>query len=215
MQSILSKKSTRDHLITLWVNAFFNIAVCETFPLFAMSRSGGMGWTESRIGAAGTLAGFIFCACQYFVFTRIMNNHTIHEGIRISSFWGSMPVCLFPIALLLQKQPQYGEQLSFVFLGMLYSVFSVFHSIFCACVTIATNRTVEASHRATMNGVSTVGVSLGRGLAPLFAGVLVGISMSGWLPEMFRSILLYSVLFVAGVGAFWTTRGLNDEGDML
>jgi hypothetical protein len=82
---------------------------------------------------------------------------------------------------------------------LLMTLLMLFNSIFYAGITIATNRMVEASHRATLNGLSSVVASIGRGFGPLVAGSLIAFSMTSQsIDPAFGSVLAYSVLTAEG-----------------
>ena len=204
IKSLLSNKSTRECLIAYWMNSFVNVALNEAFPLFCMSKQGGLGLSESQIGGIGTGSGLFFCICQYFIFSFCMKEFGLTKSLVYASLLCNAPAILFPFSLLLKGWA------ALVFLSILMAVIMIFNSVFYANMTIVTNRTVEASHRATLNGLSSVGASVGRGCGPLFAGSLVAFSMSsGIFPAQYGSIVIYTVLAALGMVAFVFTYHLK------
>lgn len=111
------------------------------------------------------------------------------------------PAILFPVSLLLNGWAAY------LFLSILMAILMIFNSVFYANITIATNRTVEAQYRATLNGLSSVGASIGRGCGPLFAGSLVAFCLSsGYIVSTeYGSICIYTILTALGMIAFAAT----------
>jgi MFS family permease len=210
VSSLLSNKNTRDHLVAYWLNGFINVGLNEAFPLFAMSLAGGLGFTEIEIGYVLTGAGLLFCICQYFIFSHFMKTFGLHKSLIYGSFLSNVPAILFPVSLLTHGWVRLA------FLIFLMAFLMVFNSVFYAGITIATNRTVEASHRATLNGLSAVGASIGRGLGPLVAGSLVAFSMTSQsiIDPTFGSVLVYTVLTAGGTVAFAATYHLSEEEDM-
>lgn len=207
VKSLFSNKSTRECLIAYWLNCFVNVAVNEAFPLFCMATNGGLSLEESQIGGIGTASGAIFCVFQYVIFSYGMKKFGLIKSLVYASFLSNVPVILFPLALL------FHGWATFAFLSILMAVLMIFNSVFYANMTIVTNRTVEASHRATLNGLSSVGASVGRGCGPLFAGSLVAFCLSsGIIPaQPYGAIAIYTVLTALGVVAFASTVHLSTE----
>lgn len=231
IKSLLSNSYTFDHLMSYWINGFVNVATNGAFPLFAMSLTGGLGLTETSIGLMGTISGLIFCFCQYFVFTTLMDRRGLYGSMRLGALLANLPVALFPFALLIGNN---HRSIQIMYLSTLMSIMMVFNSVFYACISIATIRTVDTSHRATLNGLSSLGASLGRGAGPIVAGWLVAFSMSPSMsssdgedhdcdglfdrfhhrlvPAKYGSIIVYSVLALLGYWGYSSTRKLNDVG---
>ena len=105
------------------------------------------------------------------------------------------------------------------FLAVLMAIIMIYNSVFYACITIATNRTVDASRRARLNGLSSIGASVGRGLGPILAGWLVSVAMSTNNPtadpladpQYLGAVIIYVVLAVMGILSFFSTMRLADE----
>jgi MFS family permease len=100
-------------------------------------------------------------------------------------------------------------------LGVLSGVSMISGSVYMGCNTIGANRTVPPNQRATMNGLSSVGTSIGRALGPICAGFLVSVFMSSssGIPgaAVFGGWIVYVVLVAMGMGAYWTTLSIPDE----
>lgn len=206
VRAILSNKSTRNHLVSYWLNGFASVTASEAFPLFCMSKKGGLGLDERAIGGILTGAGVLFCICQYFIFAFCMKRFGLYRSITYGCLLSCVPVVLTPLSLLLKGWAVY------VFLTALMAVTTIFNSVFYAGVTIGTNRTVDATQRATLNGLSSLGSSVGRGLGPVFAGALVTFSMSsGVFPARFGSVVVYSAITACGLVALGVTRALSED----
>jgi hypothetical protein len=203
IKAIFSKETTRMYLTSYWANTFTNVAQSETFPLFAMSIVGGLGMEESSIGFVGSGAGLIYCVAQYFIFSAAMKHFGLIKSLRYGSFAANVPVFLMPISTVLTGTLQYA------YLSLVMGALMIGNSVFYGCVTIGTNRSVDARQRATLNGLASAGASVARALGPIFAGCLVAGSMTlgrlgGWI--------VYLVLAIAGSGAFATTLLVPVEG---
>jgi len=55
---------------------------------------------------------------------------------------------------------------------LIMGITSISGTVLIGCVSIGSNRSVEASQRASMQGLCGVGTSIGRALGPIFAGIL-------------------------------------------
>ena len=72
----------------------------------------------------------------------------------------------------------------------------------------------EPHQRARMNGVSGLGTSIARGAGPIAAGCLVSAVMSsGVVPVVLSGWIVYTVLLIFGLFAYWTTLQVHDEDD--
>lgn len=208
IKSLMSNKSTRDCLYAYWMNCFVNVALNEAFPLFCMSKHGGLKLSEAEIGGIGTGAGLLFCICQYFIFSYSMKKFGLQKSLVYASLLGNAPAILFPVSLLLPS-----GWVVLVFLSILMALIMIFNAVFYANITIVTNRTVESYHRATLNGLSSLGASVSRGSSPLFAGSLVAFCLSsGVVPSQYGAIFIYIVLSGLGMVAYiFTCRISADE----
>ena len=205
IKSLMSNKSTRDCLFSYWMNCFVNVALNEAFPLFCMSKHGGLGLSETQIGGIGTGAGLLFCICQYFIFSYGMKKFGLQKSLVYASLLSNAPATLFPVSLLLPS-----GWIVLVFLSILMALIMIFNAVFYANITIVTNRTVESYHRATLNGLSAMGASLSRGASPLFAGWLVAFCLSsGVFPSQYGAFFIYIVLGGLGMMAFAFTRRIS------
>ena len=71
----------------------------------------------------------------------------------------------------------------------------MFALVFFSSISVATNRTVTASHRATMNGLSMLGGSATKGLGPVSAGCLAALCFSSVLfPARFGGCVVFAVI---------------------
>ena len=198
--SIMNVDSTRRFLLSYWVYAFASVSQQEAFPLFAMSHLGGLGLEETQIGLVGAFSGLLYCFGQYFVFTSAMRHLGLLRSLRYGALWANFPVILIPFSLWMDGWWQIA------YLSIVSGITMISGSVFLGCSTIGANRTVSTDRRATMNGLSSLGTSIGRGAGPIFAGFLVASSMtSRIIPSEFGGWLIYIVLFLLGMCSVWTT----------
>jgi MFS family permease len=206
IESLMGSKVTREHLMAYWISGFASVAQTEAFPLFAMAKAGGLGLSEKEIGAIGTGAGLFFCIFQYIIFAAMTKRFGLHRAMVYGSFGANAPIVLFPVSLLL---PRWA---ALPFLSVLISVLMIFNSVFYAGVTVATNRTVSSSNRAKLNGLSSMGASIGRGIGPLVAGFLVAVSLSSVVfPAKLGAVVIYVVLTAVAMSSFTLTCRLPEE----
>jgi len=203
---MLSVKLIRDHLVAYWLCAFSSVAASEAFPLFAMAHIGGLGFSESEIGAVGTASGVIFCIFQYIIFASMNKRFGVHKTMMYGCFLGNAPIILYPFALLLPKWAALS------FLSFLNGSLSLFKTIFSAGVTVATNRLVTTTDRAKLNGLASLGASISRATAPIVAGTLVQFSFSANLfPAKWGSVFIYPVLTAIAIFSYRLAMHLPEE----
>jgi Sugar (and other) transporter len=103
MSSLWAKRTTRSHMIVFWLSSFVSTTVDEGFPLFCISKAGGLGLSEKTIGQILSLCGLIFALSQYLVFTTLVTHFGLYGSIRISSTMMGPMVTLIPISLWINK----------------------------------------------------------------------------------------------------------------
>jgi MFS family permease len=221
-----SKIDTRNHLIVFWIFSFVAIAIDEAFPLYCISKGGGLGLSEGSIGKLLSATGIIFALTQYHVYTWIVDTYGLRRSIQLGALLSAPLVTFVPLSLLLNDEGEGGKPStsnsltwgSFIYLSLLLSFIRIFGLVFFSSITIATNRTVIPSHRGTMNGLSMLGGSIAKGLGPIFAGLLMssGIS-SGLFPPKVGSALVFVIIglcsaITAGV-TFVLIGNKQDNGD--
>jgi MFS family permease len=201
ISSLWADKTTREHLIIFWVFSFLMVAVDESFPLFCISKSGGLGLSENSIGTILSASGLIYATAQYVVYSILIQWVGLYGSMRIGALLGSPIVALVPISLYLNRgQPDDDLTWSaFGFLSILMAVYRIFGLAFFSSIIVATNRTVSPSHRGTMNGLAGLGGSVAKGIGPTFAGVLVAFSLSSgvFTPEV-GAIFMFLVIGILG-----------------
>lgn len=208
MASLWNKPTVKAYMVAYWANSFSNVCQGEAFPLFAMATVGGLGLEEKLIGTVGTLAGLMYCIGQYLVFTFVMKNYGLVGALRWGAFWGAVPVVGIPLSLFLTGW------LQIAYLAFVTGIIMICNSVFLGCSTIGANRSVEPFERATMNGMSSIGTSIGRGLGPICAGLLVAALMtSPILPASLGGWCLYGLLGVIGVASYLTTLKISKGED--
>jgi MFS family permease len=89
---------------------------------------------------------------------------------------------------------------TFAYLCSILAVSRIIGSVYFSSIFIALNRTVPATHRATMNGLQTLGGSISKGLGPTFAGLLVAFSVSNglWSPKV-GGFVVWFVIGILGI----------------
>lgn len=109
-----------------------------------------------------------------------MDRLGLYGSIKIGSLMPVPMIALIPFSLLLNNGVDAGNLTwaTFCYLSILIAVARVFAIAFFSSMVIATNRTVPASQRASMNGLSMLGGSVAKGAGPAFAGFLVTFSVS-------------------------------------
>ena len=99
MSSLWSKRNTRNHMIVFWMASFVSTTVDEGFPLFCMSKAGGLSLSEKSIGKILSMCGLIFAISQYFVFATLVSKFGLYNSIRITSTIMGPMVMFLPFSL--------------------------------------------------------------------------------------------------------------------
>jgi len=212
-----SKRDTRNHLIVFWIFSFVAIGIDEAFPLFCISKEGGLGLSESEIGKLLSATGLLFAISQYSVYARIVDRYGIRRSIQVGALLSAPLVTFVPISILFNDTSSSDTDssltwASFLYLSLLLGFIRVFGLVFFSSITIATNRTVIASHRGTMNGLSMLGGSVAKALGPIAAGWLVsfGISSGTFAPRV-GAAMVFVVIGVSSAITAWITFRLLVE----
>lgn len=197
--SLWADETTRNHLIVYWMFSFLMVAVDESFPLFCISKSGGLGLSENSIGKILSASGLIYATAQYGVYAFLIQRMGLYGSMRVGALLGGPIVVLIPISLYLNRN-QPDDVLAwaaFAFLSILMAVYRIFALALFSSLIVATNRTVAPSHRGTMNGLAGLGGSVAKGVGPAFAGILVAFSLSsGVLTPVAGAVFMFVVIGV-------------------
>lgn len=215
-----AKQDTRNHLLLYWIFSFVAIAIDEAFPLFCISKSGGLGISARSIGELLSATGLIFALTQYHAYAWIVDKYGLCKSIQIGAFCSAPLVVLVPFSLLLNTNGGGAAETdttntlawsAFVFLGILLALCRIFGLVFFSSITIATNRTVLPCHRGTMNGLSMLGGSFAKGLGPIAAGWLTafGISSGTFSPHIGAAFVFIVIGASALLTALMTLRFLE------
>ena len=210
MAFLWSKIDTRNHLIVFWIFSFVAIAIDEAFPLYCISKGGGLGLSEGSIGKLLSATGIIFALTQYHVYTWIVDTYGLRRSIQLGALLSAPLVAFVPLSLLWNDEGEGGKSTSnsltwgsFIYLSLLLSFIRIFGLVFFSSITIATNRTVIPSHRGTMNGLSMLGGSIAKGLGPIFAGLLMssGISSGAFPPKVGSALVFVTIGLCSAITA--------------
>ena len=199
MASLMSRLETRKCLTVYWLYSFVGLTVDESFPLFCLSHEAGFGLPEKEIGKILSLCGLIFAVCQYCIYNSVYSRCGLYGSIKVGLSLSAPLLCLVPLSLLLNRGMEMGELRwsTFVFLAGLLALYRCFALVFFSSISIATNRTVPVSDRASMNGLSVLGGSVAKALGPSFAGLLTTLSVR-WLGS-FASLLVFGSVSILGL----------------
>lgn len=176
------------------------MAVDETFPLYCISKTSGLGITEKIICRILSGSAVFYICIQYFLITGMVSRFGFYKSLRIATFL-SIPLAFFvPVSLVINRGAPEGTLAlaSFVFVSAVYGIIRSFSSVVFSTITMTMNRTVPENQRASMNGLSMLGGSFTKALGPLFGGILFSTSVNHVTPP-FGSIVVYSTIAFLGV----------------
>ncbi|KAG7359194.1 major facilitator superfamily transporter [Nitzschia inconspicua] len=218
-----SNRATRNHLLLYWIFSFVAIEIDEAFPLFCISKTGGLGISARDIGKLLSATGLIFALTQYHVYAWIVDKCGLGKSIQIGAFFSAPLVLLIPFSLILNSNnetevsPETTTNTltwqAFFFLGILLAICRIFGLVFFSSITIATNRTVIPCHRCTLNGLSMLGGSFAKGLGPIVAGWLTafGISSGTFSPHVGAVFVFLTIGVSALITSCMTQYMLNEK----
>lgn len=204
MIAMLSQVDTRNCLLLYWLYSFVSLTVDESFPLFCLSHTTGFGIPEKEIGKILSCTGLIFALSQYCVYTCVYNHcGGLLGSIKVGTASSAPLMFLMPLSLLLNRGAETLRWSTFFFLAVLLAVHRCFALVFFSSISVATNRTVPASNRGAVNGLSVLGGSVAKSLGPAFAGLLTTLSAS-WLGR-YASLVIFGSIGLLGLGVTWGT----------
>ncbi|KAL3907093.1 MAG: hypothetical protein SGILL_009010 [Bacillariaceae sp.] len=202
----LQNPKLRTLMGSYWVYTFCSVAQSEAFPLFAMSRNGGLGIDETSIGITVGISGLIYTMGQYYTFTTCLKHFGVVKTMQHGALGACLPLILMPLGLYMTGWTQT------LYLATIMGTILIWGNVFLGSSTMATNQSVEAHQRARMNGVSGLGTSIARAAGPIAAGALVSFAMSsGYLPAEFGGWFVYGALLLSGFLAYRVSLWIPEE----
>lgn len=201
--SLWAQKSIRLHCSIYWIASFAMVAIDEGFPLFCISLAYGLGLSEYTIGNIMSASGVIFFIIQLTCYSPFVARMGLYGSLKFALV-AEVPLCaLIPLSVWLNRDSSGYDEINwtaFTFLAIVMGLSRVFMLTFFSGITVAINRLVEPSHRATLNGLNTLGGSIAKGIGPTFAGLLVAFFFSsGWFAPAYGAWLLFGTVAVLGV----------------
>lgn len=149
--------------------------------MFCISKEAGLGLSEYSIGSVLSASGLLFMVLQYLMYAALMESFGIYGSLRVTSLAFPM-IAIVPISLWFNHHQGHDDNVlawgTFSFLSILLAVYRVFAVAYFTTLVVALNRTVVPSHRGTMNGLTTLGGNITKGVGPTLAGLLVAFSLS-------------------------------------
>ena len=210
ISSLWNRPSTRQHLMFYWFLSFLVICIDEIFPLFCISKYSGLGIQEKWIGKLLSGSGFFYVFIQYFLLTKLVESFGFYPALRIGTALSIPLACLVPVSLIWDSGDGSLNWTTWAYLSCTYAWIRASCSVTFSVVTMITNRTVPAHHRASMNGLSMLGGSLAKGIGPAFAGILFSYSVENVTPP-YGSVVVYSIISLLGAGLFVQSMLLKEH----
>jgi len=199
MSALMARPQTRKCLLIYWLYSFVGLTVDESFPLFCLSHKAGFGLPEKEIGKILSGGGMVFAVCQYFIYNTVYNRFGLYGSIKIGTALSAPVMFMVPLSLLLNRGAAVGELRwsTFCFLAAMLALYRCFALVFFSSISVATNRTVPISDRASINGLGVLGGSAAKALGPTFAGVLTTVTVK-WLGK-YASLVVFGTIGVLGM----------------
>jgi len=217
ISSLWSQRNVRLHMMVYWFASFIMVEVDEAFPLFCMSVASGLGIKENAIGKIMSFSGLVFFIVQLGFYAPLIARTGLYGSILFGAVAMAPLAALIPFSVMMNRNADPGEVTwaAFGFLTVLMAFSRVFGLTFFSGITVAINRLVPAQHRATLNGLNTLGGSGAKALGPAFAGVLVSFFFSSGLfaPRIAPYLLYGSIGICMVVNALTAFLFLHDPDD--
>ena len=179
-----------------------------------MSTIGGLAMNTTSIGLVGTLAGCVYVCGQYVTFQFAIQKLGTLRTMQFGAFVAGTIVILYPFGRFLTPTAQ------IVAMGLVMGIDMVAGSVFMGANTIEVNKLVtDPSQRGKINGITSMGTSIGRAIGPIIAGSLTTFFMNPTTykshPELATSggWFVYGILLVIGIAAFLPTLLIEDDGE--
>lgn len=216
--ALWSNTNVRRHLVVYWISSFVSVAQDEGFPLFCLSLDAGLGLSENGIGSILSASGFVFLAIQLLFYAPLVDRIGLYGSMRLATVALPPLAALIPLALWFNRDAIPGQITwgAFAYLVANLALARAFGLTYFSGITVATNRLVPPSQRATLNGFGGLGASVAKSLGPAFAGLLVAFSFSsGWFTPHVGAWFLFATIgavnVVTTVAAFCLLREDPDE----
>ena len=199
MSSLWERDATRENLLSYWFFPFLIVCIEELIPLFCLSRASGLGLQEKDIGKIFTGCGFFYVVFQYVLLNGLVRNLGLYKT-QLIGVSASVPLCaLIPLALITNGQAPEGALAlpTLMLLGVVYGITQVFSSLVISTLAMTTNRTVMVKDRGSTQGLSTLGGSIAKGIAPVFSGFFFSSSVQ-YITPPFGSVVVFSFVSLLG-----------------
>lgn len=156
------------------------------------------------IGSILSGSGLLFALSQYCVYAKLVKRWGIYPALKIGCAASVVLVPFIPLAVPLNSNAPEGHisVSAFIFLSVVMAVIRIFGMVFQSSMTMATNKTVSAHRRGTMNSLFMLGGSFDKGIRPAFAGVLTARLLSSGVVGInprFGSVIIFGI--IGGLGA--------------
>jgi len=210
--SLWQRDSTRQHLLVIWVYTILDCTVDEIFPLYCISKTSGLAVQEKVIGNLLSGTGFFYITLQYFLVTKLVDRFGLYNSMRIGVLFSVPVVAFIPLSLMTNRDASEGKLTwsTLLFLSITYAIVRAFSVTFFSTLTMALNRTVPVQQRGTMNGLCMLGASVGKGLGPIFAGILYSTSVAN-ITSPYGSVVVYAIIAALGLCLFFKTLLLQEH----
>ena len=209
ISSLLHHPPTRATLIVYWIFSFCITVTDEIIPLFALcDNRGGLSLEVHKIGLTLSSSGIVYILIQYRMY-KFFSRKIGMKGCLILAISFFVPATvLIPAVLFVQGEGGEGGEkggdtsnltwAAFIYLAVIIGITRAFASMFFSSITLMSNATVHKSHRGTMNGLSMLGGSVAKMLAPISAGTLFAVCVAGFIDERVGSFLAFGLVSFAG-----------------
>jgi len=143
---------------------------------------------------------------QYVSYSYIMSKHGLFASIKVGSLLATPITILLPISVYLNQTGNDSTKddltwSAYIFLCVILGIKNIAVNLSFSSLTIAVNRSVPSTQRASVNGLSMLGGSVGKALGPICAGYLATLTLSGtvFVPSV-GVMFLFGCIGIFGIG---------------
>lgn len=191
IRGIWASSETRICLILYWLFSFAIVSSDEMIPLFGLAdNSGGLKLLPKSIGTFMSASGVFFICLNYPLYTYTVAKVGRRRCLINATLMFAPLTLLVPVSMFIDQGEVEEHTISwsvFLYLTFVVGCARLCASQYFSCISLMLNQSVQnPNHRGSMNGLSSLGDSFMKALAPVFAGrTFAGcVTSSLWTPRV-------------------------------
>ena len=191
IRGIWASSETRICLILYWLFSFAIVSSDEMIPLFGLAdNAGGLKLLPKSIGTFMSASGVFFICLNYPLYKYTVAKVGRRQCLINATLMFAPLTLLVPVSIFIDQGEVEEHTISwsvFLYLTFVVGCARLCASQYFSCISLMLNQSVQnPNHRGSMNGLSSLGDSFMKALAPVFAGrTFAGcVTSSLWTPRV-------------------------------